>query len=302
MFVGSAALTAPLLARIGSDNVAWAPRIFGSFDPHGIVELPFRVTTALGGYYFYLVPGEPPEIVVWAGRVLAAVGFLAIVYALLSRARDRWTDAIWASAVGILTYFLVALWIRPDQFAYRYFLPLGAPLAVLVGLVATRLIGGPLGRRFVYVSSALLFGIAASSAWAGRNAALAVPPGDERGPESRATGALIEHLGERGIENAYVLDPMYQWNLIFAADRKINARWENPRDRVPEICRAVDAAFAAGEPVALIGDARFAPRLREALDGSGWTRLRMDVIEHRHFVLEAPPRALLDALGFHFAD
>jgi len=302
LLAGGGALAAPLVARLGTANVSWTPRIFGPFDPNGIVELPFRVTTALGGYYYYLVPGEPPDIIVWGGRIFAALGFLGVVYALLSRARDEWTDALWASAVGILTFFLVVLFIRPEQFAYRYFLPLGASLALLLGLVSTRLLGNFWGRNFIYVSSALLFGLAASSTWAGRNSSLAVAPGDERGSETLATRALIEHLEERGIENAYVLDPMYQWILIFETGRGVKARWEDPVDRLPEISRAVDEAYVAGEPVALIGDARFAPRLREALDGSGWNRLRMDVVENRHFILEDPPRTLLDALEFRFAE
>ncbi|MEZ4649790.1 MAG: hypothetical protein R3E97_13590 [Candidatus Eisenbacteria bacterium] len=302
LFAGAGAVAAPLVMRLGTNDAVWAPRILGFLDPDTILVLPFRVTTALSGYYYYLYSGEPPDLVVWGGRVLAAAGFLAVVYALASRVRDDVTDGLWASAVGTLTFLLATLWIRPDQFAFRYFLPMAAPIAMLLGLAAGRWASGRFGRVLVFVTSAVLFGFAAASAWAGRDLSLAVEPGTERGSETEATRALVEHLRERGIGNAYVLDPMYQWNLILASDREIRARWQDPVDRVPDISRAVDAAFAAGEPTAIVGDARFAERLREALDKSGWTELRMDVIENRHFVLESPPRTLLDALDFRFEE
>lgn len=300
LLVGGGAVVAPLLMHLGTNGIVWAPRVFGFLDPDAILALPFRITTALGGYYYYLYSGEPPDLVVWGGRVLAAAGFLGVVYALASRVRDDLTDGLWASAVGSLTFLLLSLWIRPEQFGFRYLLPVAAPIAMLLGLAACRFGTSRLGRSLVFVTSAVLFGVSAASAWAGRNVSLAVEPGAERGSETDSTTALIEHLEDRGIRFTYVLDPMYQWNLIQASHRGIRARWQDPVDRVPDISRAVDEAFEAGEPTAIVGDAEFAPRLREALDKSGWTELRLDVIQDRHFVLESPPRSLLNALDFRF--
>ncbi len=56
----------------------------------------------------------------------------------------------------------------------------------------------------------------------------------------------------------------------------------------------------ANEAVALIGDARFAAPRCDGLERSGLARLRLDVIAERHFLLEAPPEALLRTLGFEF--
>jgi hypothetical protein len=91
---------------------------------------------------------------------------------------------------------------------------------------------------------------------------------------------------------------MYQWNVILASERRVHARWIYSRDRLPEISAAVDHAFHEGRPVALIGNARFATQLREGLARTGLSRLRLDVVAGRHFVLEAPPAELLRALGF----
>jgi hypothetical protein len=129
-----------------------------------------------------------------------------------------------------------------------------------------------------------------------------VPPGEDARDEAAATRALLAHLRERGIAHVYVADPTYQWNLIFeSGGDAVQARWIYPVDRIPAIPRAVDAALREGRPVALIAHARAAPALRKTLARSGLA-LRLDVVAERHLVLEAPPEALLRALGFAFED
>ncbi len=300
LVAGFAVIAAPLMVRAQSSEAVWDPNLFAMLDPNGFVQIPFRLAAAFGGQYFYLFSGEPAELVLWSGRLFAAVGVLALAAALLSQRRDRWTDLIWASAVGILSHLLVTLWIRPDQFAFRYYLPLGVPFSLLVGLLMARYVQGVWGRRFAYVGSAFLFGLAAATAWSGRATSLAVTPGEEHVPERAATEALLERLDEHRVRHVFALDGMYQWNLIFESAEEVQARWLAPTDRVPKIAESVNRAWTEGLPTAVVGPAEFAPRLQEGLQGSGWTDLEVEIVADRHFFLVRPPRPVLDALRFRF--
>ena len=45
---------------------------------------------------------------------------------------------------------------------------------------------------------------------------------------------------------------MLQWNLMFASHERVAARWLTPQDRWQPYVDRVNAAFAAGEPCALL--------------------------------------------------
>ncbi len=300
LLLGAGVISGPLALLSRGTVVAWEPQLFGMPALASVVALPAHVATALSGVFFYTEAGTPPLAAAFAGRVLAAVLVFAVGYALASRTRDRWTDALRATAVGVLATLFIVLWIRPDTFAYRYLLPIVAPLAYLAGMIAARWAASDAGKLGVRCAIAALCAIGAAAAWADRDVSFAVVPGDDIVSEAAATDALLDHLHERGIADVFVLDPMYQWNLIFESGGEIDARWIHPRDRLPEISLAVDRAFRERRPVALIGDARLAEPLRDGLQRSGLAHLRLDVVAARHFVLEAPPEALLRTLGFDF--
>jgi hypothetical protein len=67
---------------------------------------------------------------------------------------------------------------------------------------------------------------------------------------------IIDTLQSQGIKHVYSLDPMLQWNVMFATNERILARWKNPADRVPRYARLVDQARLNGEPIAVVGDFR----------------------------------------------
>jgi hypothetical protein len=294
--LGLAAVAIPLALASQGSLVAWQPRLFGPFDPQSVAAMGERIPTALGGVFFYTEAGAPPQAARFAGGVLDIMFAVGVGYAVFARARDRSTDAIRRAAAGAMLVLCAVLWIRADEFAYRYLLPIAAPLAFLIGAIAAR-ISAAGWVRSATLAIALLSAIGASVAWADRAVSFAVVPGDDVADETAATGALLEHLRARGIAHVFVTDPMYQWNLIFESGGHLAARWIYALDRIPEIPRAVDRALREGRPVALIGDARYADRTREALRRSGLA-LRLDVVAGRHFVLESPPAALLRSLGF----
>lgn len=64
--------------------------------------------------------------------------------------------------------------------------------------------------------------------------------------------AMVRELESRGVRHVYCLDPMLQWNILFESRERVLARWRDPRDRLPEYPRRVDAARRAGQPTAVI--------------------------------------------------
>jgi hypothetical protein len=79
------------------------------------------------------------------------------------------------------------------------------------------------------------------------------------GPDPQDRGILranvrdvLATLDARGVHHVYCLDPMFQWNLVWASREAVLARWVDPVDRIPEIPARVDAARRAGLPVAVV--------------------------------------------------
>ena len=302
--LAAAGLVPVAAALFGVDRgevIVWEPAFFGPPELAAVAALPARLATALSGVFYETEAGSPPAGVVWAGRFFAALLALAAAAALALRGGGRAAAPLRAAAGGALLALVAAVFLREEQFAYRYLLPVATPLALLLGGLAARVSARPGGARAAVAGAALVCAIGASVAWADRRVSWVVPPGEDTANEAAATRALLAHLGARGIAHVYVADPTYQWNLIFESGGAVQARWIYPVDRIPAIPRAVDTALREGRPVALIAHARAAPALRDALARSGLA-LRLDVVADRHVVLEAPPEPLLRALGFAFED
>ena len=83
--------------------------------------------------------------------------------------------------------------------------------------------------------------------------------------QEQAINQLTARLLQRGIRHVYCLDPMLHWNLIFASDELILARWFHPSDRYPAYPMAVDQALYQGRPVAIVGKARQLAAVKDKL-------------------------------------
>ena len=65
---------------------------------------------------------------------------------------------------------------------------------------------------------------------------------------------VIDALRTHGVRHVYSLDPMLQWNIMFATQEEILARWTSPTDRVPRYAYLVDRARLTGDRIAVVGD------------------------------------------------
>jgi hypothetical protein len=65
-------------------------------------------------------------------------------------------------------------------------------------------------------------------------------------------GRAIADLETHQVRCVFSESPMLQWNLMFDSRERIAARWTSPKDRWQPYVERVNAAFAAGQPCALL--------------------------------------------------
>jgi hypothetical protein len=85
-----------------------------------------------------------------------------------------------------------------------------------------------------------------------RNPMIYGPGTQSAGVERENFRAVLAELQRSPVRHVYCVDPMLQWNIIFASGENIIARWYDAHDRVPEYPALVDQARRAGEPVAVV--------------------------------------------------
>jgi len=95
---------------------------------------------------------------------------------------------------------------------------------------------------------------------------------------------LLTEVQGAGVAHVYSLDPLLQWNLMFASRGQVLARWFPAADRRPRIPGAIDAAVAAGAPVVLALRRSQAEYLRSRL-GEERARDLPTALVTRHLVL-----------------
>jgi hypothetical protein len=74
--------------------------------------------------------------------------------------------------------------------------------------------------------------------------------------------AVMEKLESHEIQYVYCTDPMLQWNIVFASEERILARWISPQDRIPAYSKAVDEARLSGKPIAFISLVNATPPMK----------------------------------------
>lgn len=194
-----------------------------------------------------------------------SLAWLAALVVAVWRARDRRRLALY-----VLAPALVLVAVRASEVAPRHLLllyPLGC-VAIAVGFAQAR-------RRTAIVAALAAAG-AAVQVHVAFDPAIHGPDPQDRGVLRANVAEVLATLGARGVRHVYCLDPMFQWNLVWASREQVIARWVDPVDRLPEYPARVDAARRAGEPIAVV--ARPAP-----------DSLRFEVFA-------APPDAQLDAV------
>lgn len=291
---GFGAIVAVLYAASQASTFVYTAGLLRDVDVvHALFALPERVWVCLSGLH---VSGVRPSVGPLAA--VAATAWCLLLLATLAWAgrrlqRSRSLDVVTALAAGVVAVLAGSLAIGAD-FAFRYLLPIATPIAVMAA-IGWRALPALRGRRATALGAGAValvgMGAFVDQAALGRHA-------DGDAPEPALVRALVEALTERGIAHVYSSDPLFQWNLMFASDRRILVRWTPARDRMPEIPPAVDRARREGRPTALVGLVADSDRGAEVA-----SQLRADghavhLVAGRFVVLERPSAALLQGLGF----
>lgn len=316
---------AVLLPFAQANEAAWSPAPFADPQPLGtLLQLPALLLILFtGGFYHFsgYSVGNLTDLaaVIW---LIAAAGAAIAAFSTLRRdsrpsAGSKSTIADFMATwhvIGALCVILPALLITPDQLALRYLLPVMAPLIIAIALALDRLLRLPSDNGAEQPSPAASDRSRRAIAWtilialAGAGVAAHIqhagpsPPGfglDDGSAEWPALVGFVQALEQRNIRHVYSVDPLFQWNVIFASREHVLVRWVRPTDRLPAYPRAVDEALWSGAPVGLVGTTRDLPALQALLDQQHEAAPpEILVYADRYFLLPDPSPPLLESLGF----
>jgi hypothetical protein len=305
LVAGALVVGAALLAAARPGEAYWAPSLFRGFGGADVATAPptsFARALAVmaGGCHFMNTALPSPPL----ARVAAAVTLLALVVLVANgawRARQSRSFALEAAcAASTLAVLAVALAMRPDRLMFRYLVPLIAPLALGVAVLVARAASARRAGRLAAALGAAVWVVAGvGAAWGMRS----LPFNGWTMREERALPALVAMLEREHVRAVCTTHPTLQWLLMFESRERILARWTHPRDRRPEIPRAVDAALAAGETVALVAPARQAAAVASRLEHAGAAVAPEPRLVRDAFVVYLGVSApQVEALGFAPAD
>jgi len=245
---------------------------------------------------FYLGNAVPPGPIAaaaaWFWILALGVLTLAQIYRLATRRYLPWSHVLFASVFLTLT----VNWMLLEARDARYMLPLAMPLGYLAGVelfdLADRRIAPGRGciaalaiAAAVHAAAVREFGSHTFMWWT--NA------GSSRS-EAATLRRVVDTMRERGVRRAYAMNPLLQWTITFYSNETVIARWKAARDRYPPYIEAVDAALAAGEPIAIVGYTGYTYGLeRQVADPAA-----IADVDGKYFVYVGADRALLERAGF----
>jgi len=295
---GAIALVAGVRAfgSIGGD-VSWSGPAAG--NPHLLASLRPLVQQAYvsltGSFYLgsAVAPGRLTAAIGWLWMLVLAAAAPAQIFRVATRRYLPWSHVLFASV--LLT--LIANWLLLEARDARYLLPLAMPLTVLAGVELFDLPDRRAASMRACVAAmaiAAAVHAAAVMEFAGHTFMWWTNTRGGRS-ESATLRQLTGVLRERGVRHAYAMNPLLQWTITFYSDEAVIARWKAARDRYPPYIEAVDAALAAGEPIAIVGYTGYT---------YGLERLVADPkaiadVDGKYFVYVGADRALLERAGFH---
>jgi hypothetical protein len=198
-----------------------------------------------------------------APRWINAIGFLwllcaaaAMIALLIAIVRGTITGQVRRSAALLVAVTcaapLATLMVDSDYARPRHMLVF-YPLACMVVAAGIEVWRERLaGMAPVLISGVLvLSGVAVHCAYLGPRVIHGAGE-QEAGLPAEIVDRAIADLDAHQVRCVFSESPMLQWNLMFDSRERIAARWTSPNDRWQPYVERVNAAFAAGQPCALL--------------------------------------------------
>ncbi len=289
MALAALAVAAPLALLSWASRAYWVPEVVGPFSPARGALIPETLYRMFTGSFHVGESWTPTAVVTWVA-FLATAGWLMALLTLGTGAVLRRKGPASLVLTGALLGSVAGAGVL-RELEPRYFLQasvlLPAALALWIGTARRRFSGLP---RFL--SWVGLLALAATAPMVSAAPPPFLPSDTHQEAELRT---LIRELEERQVAGVYSMDALLQWQLLFYGNESFPVRFASPVDRRPEYPREVDAALAAGRPVALVGTLRQA----EPILGTELGRA-LEPVGRGYFLMAGVSRPFLESLGFTF--
>lgn len=304
MAAGTIGLAAIIfLAQHASAGIStyWTPQLFVNRDFWEAVKLiPGRMWVVMTGSHFLTnsLPAGPAIVAATGLWIFSSLLFLVCM--AINLIKKKSPDFITGGfAASILVMTALSLFFNNKLFGYRYFLPLIGAFAAGVAVGIDRLWSrGQPAKVSAQIMMILLVFTGMMSLMEFRNGPFSGMLPESGVGERKAITDLTSRLSSQGIRFVYSVDAMLQWQVMFASQEKIKARWFDPSDRYPEYPRAVDRALEFNQKVAVVGRLYRLSSLAMLLKGQEQAFARVEDIDGRYMVIYDPSRALLRKMGF----
>jgi len=297
------ALPPALMGWLGrTASPTWAPGMFAGADPlHALTRLPSRLVVHFSGAYLFERSYLPDAPASQGAAAIWLILFASALVVLLTLPRDAARPAGMLVA-GMGCVLLFSLCIAEPAFGYRYLLPVSGALPLLLALVVPRLFESrSRGRWSAGAALLLLLGAGTLALMEVPSRAARTLPDDPYALEAGEVGRLLAEIRGAQVAHVYSLDPLLQWNLMFASRGEVLARWLTASDRRPGIPIAIDAAVAGGAPVVLAARRSQAEYLRSRLGEARAQELPTALVTRHLILLAGLTVEDLRALGFEAA-
>jgi hypothetical protein len=302
ILIFSTLATIALLIIVGKPSAYHTPTglLHNTDILESLYELPKRIWVFFSGIYFFtqhdLKRGPFTAISAYLWCFLLLFSLFRLLYRLLIERKYRSVRT--ACLLALLLVIAVTLVVNTKTFGFRYFLPLAGILIFFLSFEFSHISNQTRNSKAITTITVIMVIISGmlSSIEARFHSRFGTI--EYRSSFQNARDDLIEDLLSNEIKHVYCLHPTFQWNIIFASQEQIIARWKHPIDRYPPYPKAVDLALRSGEKVAIVGMTYQLKEIKKSLKMTGQSDSQIRKAGEHFFWIAEPGIALIRQSGF----
>jgi hypothetical protein len=246
----------PVLALSTSEG-SWSWQAFAGAETHRDPALLFE--SVLPAFFTPELDGAYPPMPLWI-RTIGYLWLVTVIGACALGVKEKLRGGLpdhlqrpaalllAAVAVAPLAFFMVgSYYARPRHILMFY------PLACIIVAAATEWWRAKTARPWPLVIPLVLLSSGAAVHLHSFGPPTIHGAGEQEWRQPAALLAdMIADLDRHDVRCVFSESPMLQWNLMFASNERIAARWTTAEDRWPPYVERVNRAFAAGDRCAVL--------------------------------------------------